>query len=230
MCSLRTSSAPRPVSAIEKSGATGSLLPVQRREHRHIRRKTNPWHPSRPFGRVGPSNYTRSKLRTRWAFAILLVNLLAGSLPASAQVLFVDADATGANNGSSWCDAYGFLQDALAAAVSGDTIRVANGTYTPSPCDPGPCSYTSTSPERADTFQLITGVTLEGGYAGCGASDPDARDIVANETILSGDLSGDDLPDFTNNDENSFHVVIGIGSDSTAIFDGFIITAGNADG
>ncbi len=32
------------------------------------------------------------------------------------SILYVDDTATGADNGSGWCDAYVFLQDALAAA------------------------------------------------------------------------------------------------------------------
>ena len=55
-------------------------------------------------------------------------------LPVQAQdVLYVDADAAGAGDGSSWCDAYTYLQDALAAAdASGGTVtevRVAQGVY-----------------------------------------------------------------------------------------------------
>ncbi|GAF98537.1 unnamed protein product, partial [marine sediment metagenome] len=84
--------------------------------------------------------------------------------------------------------------------------------------------------DRLATFQLLNGVALRGGYAGCGADDPDERDIAAYETILSGDLFGDDGPDFENNIENSYHVVTGSGTDETAIIDGFTITAGNADG
>jgi parallel beta-helix repeat protein len=54
------------------------------------------------------------------------------------------------------------------------------------------------------------------------------RDWIANETILSGDLKGDDVG-FTNNGENSYHVVIGDETNSTAVLDGFIITGGNAN-
>jgi hypothetical protein len=46
---------------------------------------------------------------------------------------------------------------------------------------------------------------------------PNARDIEAYKTILSGDLNDDDGPDFANNWDNSYHVVTGNGTDATAI-------------
>ena len=52
--------------------------------------------------------------------------------------LFVDAAATGANNGTSWSNAFVHLQDGLAAAASGDEVLIAEGCllYTsPSPRD-----------------------------------------------------------------------------------------------
>jgi len=123
----------------------------------------------------------------------------------------VDADAPGpVHDGASWATAYNYLQEALAAASSGDEICVAQGAYKP---DQG---VGQTPGDRTATFQLKNGVALYGGFAGYGASDPDARDISAYETILSGDLNGDDVG-FTNNGENSYHVVTTSGVDETAI-------------
>ncbi|GAI80669.1 unnamed protein product, partial [marine sediment metagenome] len=66
-------------------------------------------------------------------------------------------------------------------------------------------------------------------YAGSAEPDPDARDTDEYKTILSGDLSGDDGPNFANNGENSYHVVTGSNTDETAVLDGFTIAGGNAD-
>jgi hypothetical protein len=59
-----------------------------------------------------------------FAFLFLVVPCVGGTI-------YVDSDTPGANNGTSWADAYNFLQNALIAAVSGDTIQVAQGIYTP---------------------------------------------------------------------------------------------------
>jgi len=142
------------------------------------------------------------------------------------KVIYVDADALGANDGSSWADAYNYIQDALMMALDGDEIRVAQGVYKPDQF------VLSDRPSRGreETFQLKNGVTLKGGYAGFGEPDPNVRNVKRFETILSGDLNADDGPSGTNVGDNSRHVVTGSGTDDTAIIDGVTITAGYADG
>ncbi len=138
--------------------------------------------------------------------------------------LFVDGGAPAGGDGSSWANAYNYLQDALDATQSDDAIWVAQGTYNP---DQG---AGHTPGDRRATFQLINSVSIYGGYAGLGEPDPNARDINMYKTILSGDLNGDDGPNFANNGENSYHVVTGSSTDATAILEGFTITGGNANG
>lgn len=149
-------------------------------------------------------------------------------------IYYVDADAIGDDDGSSWADAYNFLQDALVAVQAGDEIRVAQGAYRP---DEDTAHPTGTD-DRNSTFQLVNGVALYGGYAGFGSANPDIRDPNAYLTVLSGDLNGNDvalanpraLYDDPSRAENSYHVLTGSGTDETAVIDGFTITAGNANG
>jgi len=134
-------------------------------------------------------------------------------------IIYVDTDAAGANNGSSWTDAYNYLQDALADANSVEKpveIRVAQGIYKPDE----DTLYPEGTGDREATIQLINDVTVRGGYAGFGEADPNAHDIELYETILSGNL----------NSENSYHVVTSSSTDRTAVLDGFTIVGGNANG
>jgi hypothetical protein len=134
--------------------------------------------------------------------------------------LYVDSTAGGANNGSSWADAYVNLRDALLTAQDGDVIWVAAGIYKPiqggaPPADP-----------RDATFQLKNGVALYGGFPQGGGTWP--PNPTVHETILSGDINGDDDTDFNNYAENVRHVVTGSGTGATAVLDGFTVTGGNA--
>jgi parallel beta-helix repeat protein/predicted outer membrane repeat protein len=153
------------------------------------------------------------------------------------KIIYVDDDGIGLNNGSSWENAYIFLQDALADARIVEKpveIRVAQGIYTP---DEDSISPEGTGDRKA-TFHLIKNVTIKGGYAGLGELDPNARDIEFYQTILSGDLNGNDVEVNDPCDlfyeptraENSYIIVTGNNINETAILDGFIITAGNANG
>ena len=159
---------------------------------------------------------------------ISLLLLVALCTAATGKTIYVDDDAAGANDGTSWENAYTFLQEALVSANTADKpveIRVAQGTYRPS-------QGLGAAPEfdwRKTTFQLINDVTLKGGYAGISEAEPNERNLQEFETILSGDLNGDDGLDFADNSENSYHVVTGSGTDNTAVLDGFVITSGNAN-
>jgi len=75
------------------------------------------------------------ELRTIRSLTLISVCLLL-AIPCQAKIIYVDADAPGANNGQDWADAFNDLQDALAAACSGDGICV-EGVYSPK----GPLLY-----------------------------------------------------------------------------------------
>ncbi|MGH2270539.1 right-handed parallel beta-helix repeat-containing protein [Anaerohalosphaeraceae bacterium U12dextr] len=146
-----------------------------------------------------------------------------------AKTIYVDASATGSNNGTSWTNAYVYLQDALAAAVANDEIRVAAGTYQP---DRG---KSVTLGDRNVSFVLKNLVKIMGGYPAGGGS---TRDWEANKTFLSGDLNGDDAPDTlvqnlltdATRADNSYHVIYSTLCGSPTLLDGLIITGGQANG
>ena len=143
------------------------------------------------------------------------------------RTFHVDASASGANNGSSWTDAYIHLQDALVPVASGDAIWVAQGTYRP---DQG---AGETLGDRDATFEMKVGVSLYGGFPS-GGDVWEARDPDSYNTILSGDLTGNDNDNISYDEpsraENSIHVVSSVGTDNTTILNGFTITGGNANG
>lgn len=163
----------------------------------------------------------------KWLFAMIIITYPLHL--ATASIIYVDANATaGAHNGTSWANAYQYLQDAN-AVTSGNSIYVAQGTYKPDRDKRRPTGTGS----RTATFQLKSGVALYGGFPTGGGS----RDPNIHPTILSGDLTGNDanVPDPCNllteptRAENSYNVVNGSYTDATAILDGFTITAGNAN-
>lgn len=142
-------------------------------------------------------------------------------------IIYVDDNAGGANDGSCWTDAFAHLQDALAVALPGDEVRVAQGIYKP---DQGAGQSLG---DQAAAFQLVGGTVLRGGYAGLGAADPDERDVQLYHTVLSGDLSGDDtevqhayeLVGEPARADNSEHIVRILGARTEVMLGGFCVTA-----
>jgi hypothetical protein len=118
-----------------------------------------------------------------------LAALLVVSGAHAQRVIHVDTDAEGANDGSSWANAFVFLQDALAVAEDGDEIWLAEGVYRP---DQG--SRVSLG-DRAASFELRHGVAIFGGFAGH-EQNRDDRVCQKDLTTLSGDLLGNDTAQF----------------------------------
>jgi hypothetical protein len=128
----------------------------------------------------------------------------------SAQI-YVKANAVGANNGTSWHNAYTSLKNAITHASSGDQIWVAEGTY-----------YPTTGTSRSSYFHLKNGVEIYGGFPKTGNPTMSDRDYNAHPTIMSGDIGvhGDST-------DNSYHVIYNNGTiNNTAVLDGFIIEKG----
>ena len=179
----------------------------------------------------------KTNLTTCLVPAILLWATLCTA--AVGKIIYVDADATAANDGTSWANAYWCIKNALSVAQYDDEIRVANGIYKPDQQVKRPRAIIQivASGDRTITFQLKNGIVLRGGYAGFGEPDPNTRDVDAYETILSGDLNGNDvevadpcyLLDEPTRTDNSFRVMTGSGTNATAVLDGFTIMSGNAN-
>ena len=129
----------------------------------------------------------------------------------AACILYVDARATGAANGSSWQDAFPQLESALAVARRGYEVWVAAGRYVP------PASYPS-------AFVIGPDTALYGGFAGTETSR-DQRNVAANLTLLTADVNGDDGPGFTNRSDNRANILRADSSVSSfsAIVDGFTV-------
>jgi CSLREA domain-containing protein len=161
--------------------------------------------------------------------AAFIAPQLPAPVAASATVIYVKANATGFNTGSTWANAYTSLQAAIDDTNSTTKeIWVAAGKYVPTvESDPDPELL-----GRSKTFQLKPGLKIYGGFAGTETA-LNQRNPAANLTILSGDIDNNDsqspitnLNSVTGNTTNAFHVVTG----ANAILDGFTITGGYADG
>ena len=138
---------------------------------------------------------------------------------AISQVVYVKQDATGANDGSSWANAYTDFSDALANTTGGE-IWVASGAYLPG----------GMAPDEDSRFAIMNNIEILGGFAGTETS-VEERDIVANPVIFTGDIAGDDvMDDFDNHKEDNVRHVLYVDSLLTdVIIDGVSVTSGTAD-
>ena len=131
-------------------------------------------------------------------------------------VIYVDAAATGANNGTSWANAYTSLQNALTnPCVSNTQVYVAQGTYRP---DVGQGLVLN---NRNASFVIPDGYKVYGGF-------PAGGDVFNNRkpetfvTTLTGNIGL--LASAT---DNSYHIVTINGNNT--VLDGFTISEGYAN-
>jgi parallel beta-helix repeat protein len=131
------------------------------------------------------------------------------------RTILVNHAATGANNGTSWTNAYTDLQSAIAELTDikfggPGEIWVAKGTYKP-----------SQTGDQSVSFQLPKNVKIFGGFAG-GELSRAARLPGVHQTILSGEMGA------AGPAGNSRTVVSAQGNfiDENTILDGFTITGG----
>lgn len=137
-------------------------------------------------------------------FVIIFSNL-------SASTIYVNASASGQNNGLSWSNAFTNLQEALSNAIYGDEIWVASGTY-----------KTTTTTDRTISFVMKNGVNLYGGFSGNETSIAQ-RNISANPTTLSGDIGA-----LGDNSDNTNTIIRLTSITSGLTVDGFRIISGRA--
>ncbi len=171
-------------------------------------------------------SHTRASTRLLAHLAALTT---ASAVQAQTRIVYVDDDAPAGGDGASWSHAFNDLQDALdsLSTVANKKlpaeaeIRVAQGTYRPG----------RGSMDRHASFQVGSGVAsgltlrMLGGFAGLTGEAPDARDIHAYVSVLSGDLNNDDLPGQTVRPDNSSTIV---NAPRVGAFqmDGFRVTGG----
>ncbi len=135
-----------------------------------------------------------------------------GTIFVSPTQFFVNAAATGSNNGLSWTNAFTNLQSALAAAGPCSQVWVAAGTY-----------YPSASGDATAVFRMASDVGIYGGFAG-NETSLSQRNWVAHPTILSGNLTRSPQ---TNG--HSISLIVNYGGnggaacDASAMLDGFTL-------
>jgi len=105
--------------------------------------------------------------------------------------IYVNANALGANDGTSWANAYTDITSALENAADNSEFWVKGGTYVP----------TTSGGGNQNTGITITarGIKIYGGFAGT-ETQLNERVFGTNETIITGDVNGNDgaaIPDFT---------------------------------
>ncbi len=147
---------------------------------------------------------------------IAALTVAVGTAAAHAQnLVFVDDDGPNGGDGTSWAQAFNNLDDAIAAARSGDTIWVAEGTYTP-----------RTNGDSTSTFNIDKSLLIYGGFEGTEKFLEDRPEFGDFRSFLDGDIasgSADDIERLITVDNvgnlliDGFFVVNAYDDDSTPV-------------
>jgi hypothetical protein len=146
-----------------------------------------------------------------------LIFLLVSTYGLNAQTIYVKSDALGANDGTTWENAFTDFSEALDSAFDGAELWVAGGVYHPG----------GSSPDVNSVFAVRQSISIYGGFAGTEVNLED-REPSVNLTVLSGDINEDDIDgDFTTNrSDNTRHVLYVDSLLGLVIIDGFTIKGG----
>jgi predicted outer membrane repeat protein len=151
------------------------------------------------------------------------------------EIIYVNTGAAGANNGTSWTNAFNKLSDALIAASPGDEIWVTQGVYKPELILD--LNLNGGTDPREAVFIIPDGVALYSGFTGTEINRED-RNWITNLTILSGDIDNNDINVDDNNiaensedviGNNAYHIIFTENVSPSTLLNGFIVTAGKAD-
>lgn len=179
-------------------------------------------HPSRTKFASTPSSFSQL------AVAAALLASASASAANPSVTLYVDKSAPSGGDGSSWQKAYRDIHDAfenLGSKIAGITpppdctIKVAQGEYKP---DRG-------TGDRTKQYFLsfsaasATSLSLLGSFGGLPSMNPDNRDPIGTATVISGDLAGDDGPDFANRTDNSHRLLTLYANAAPITIDGFAL-------
>lgn len=131
-------------------------------------------------------------------------------------IIYVDANATGLNNGSSWKNAYSSLNSVINLCSKCQEVKeiwLKEGTYKPTIFN-----------DRNSSFYFNAALKLIGGFPSTGNPTIAQRNPDLYETILSGNIGSN------NSTDNNYHVIRNYVITDTLTIDGITIRDGNANG
>ncbi|PQJ79695.1 T9SS type A sorting domain-containing protein [Polaribacter porphyrae] len=138
----------------------------------------------------------------------------------TADIVYVNAAATGTNTGTSWANAFTDLQAALTTVkdcATLTTIYVAEGTY-----------YPTSGTDRTIYFDITFNVNIYGGFSPTnGAIDLASRNATTYKTSLSGNIGNTSIA--TDNSLSILQMSPSVSVSIDVILDGLTITEGYDD-